>query len=97
MNDWNKEIEKLLNPLKDIHPTDIELQKWKRAALHEQRANAFAARPFFRRSLQFAAAGFIGFLVGWTVFGSGLIPRNRESLIAESNNNNATVEVIFSN
>ena len=95
--DWNKELEELLKPLKNIHPTDMELRRWKRTAFNEQKSIAFVSRPLFRRSLQFAAAGCVGFFIGWTVFGSGLMIRSTgESLIAELNNN-ATVEVIFSN
>ena len=97
MNDWNKDIEELLKPLKDVRPTDFELQKWKRAAFQEQRAHAPFSKPFFQRSLQFAAAGLAGFFVGWAVFGSGLLNHPTGNNLITASNDNATVEVILSN
>jgi hypothetical protein len=95
MTDWDKKLEEAIKSLKGARPTDLEIHKWKKAAFKEVRANR-SQFTFIQKPLRFAAAGFIGFAIGWVVFGSGLIFQSRNDFLANSNDN-ATVEFIFTN
>lgn len=97
MNERDEDIELDLNALIATKPTELELQRWKRAASIERMAARYARNSSTRRSVHFAAAGLIGFLVGWIVFGTGLSNPFRDTNIVADSRNGATVEFIYSN
>ncbi|MBC7370988.1 MAG: hypothetical protein H7326_05445 [Bdellovibrionaceae bacterium] len=59
MNPKDQELENLLKPLKDLNPTDLQQQSWKRSI---PRKTSFTSQYF-----KVAVALFIGFVLGGVV------------------------------
>jgi len=90
-------LEALLKPLKRIQPSDLELQRWTSVARKQQKAYLNLRRRVSRQWFQVAAAGVVGFFIGWAVFGTTFLHKTESKDSLTEINNGATVEYVFTN
>ena len=98
MSDRDDELENLLKPLKNVAPTDMQMQHWKSAVKAELGRASLPRRP--GRMLQFAqlvAAVFIGFVLGALVFHRQSPAVSGVTVVAENSSSNATFEYSHAN
>lgn len=91
--DKDNDLENILEPLKTISPTDLQMQKWKSSVLLSQRnLSKYNFKPQVKKSLQFLAAGVVGFLIGAAVFGRTNLVVNHSEVVANISSNDATFQ-----
>jgi hypothetical protein len=92
MSEDNDDQERDWKALAGLRAHDLQLRRWKNAV-----AEARGSRGLSRWRAAWpsaVAAGLVGFLVGWAVFGAKSVPSHDErGWVAE----NATPELVFTN
>lgn len=90
----DKDLDILLAEYRNKQPSDVQMQKWKRAVRRE--LGVTTASPKKQIWMQLVAASIVGFLVGALVFKTTKTEDPFQKL-AQNDNDNATVEYVYTN
>jgi hypothetical protein len=89
----DKDLNILLSDYRKQEPTDLQVQKWKRAVRSEMSSKVESKKKLW---MQLAAASVVGFLIGAVVFNSSKQDQFFQN-VAKIDTENATVEYVFTN
>lgn len=87
----DKDLGILLSEYRKQEPTDLQMQKWKRAVRSELSSKKESKKTLW---MQLAAASVVGFLIGAMVFKSSKQDQMFQN-VAQNETDNATVEYVF--
>ena len=89
MSKQDLDLDKLLKPLKELKPSSEQMGRWQS---QPKRNQSLYQRPWFRRSLELAAAAVVGFVIGALYFQK---PNEPAQNMATNFDSTATTVAVF--